>query len=417
MFSVAFMVKRTFWAVCLCLTLILFPLPSYALTVQDVPNPRREYGGWVTDMAEILSPDTEAKLNQIIFQLERQNGDELAVVTVPETTPAPNPKAFTTELFNYWGIGKQGKNNGVLFLVSKSDRHVEIRTGYGIESVLPNAQVSDIIQKEIIPQFKQGNFEDGILAGTKSLVTELGGNLAVHTNTTELGGNLAVHTNTNAKALGEFVIAFVLVWGLLLTSFFYNRRKLMLAQRPVFIHPEGRTRVSQQELKHPVKCANCSNPLKQLNSALVFAHLTKPERVANKFGSVQFLGWQCPNCQPQLTGSGIHIRAYTSGAGKFRECPTCRELTMVRTTVETLIEPTIEREGKRRISFCCYCCSYLQESDQPISRLYPSKRNYANQDSSSSSDCGCGSSWDSWDGGGGSDFGSGDSGGGAGGDW
>jgi uncharacterized protein len=81
-----------------------------------------------------------------------------------------------------------------------------------------------------------------------------------------------------------------------------------------------------------MKCANCSNPLKQLNSALVFAHLTKPERVANKFGSVQFLGWQCPNCQPQLTGSGIHIRAYTSGAGKFRECPTCRELTMVRTT-------------------------------------------------------------------------------------
>jgi uncharacterized protein len=132
MFSVAFMVKRTFWAVCLCLTLILFPLPSYALTVQDVPNPRREYGGWVTDMAEILSPDTEAKLNQIIFQLERQNGDELAVVTVPETTPAPNPKAFTTELFNYWDIGKQEENNGVLFLVSKSDRHVEIRTGYAL---------------------------------------------------------------------------------------------------------------------------------------------------------------------------------------------------------------------------------------------------------------------------------------------
>lgn len=183
MFSVAFMAKRTFWVVCLCLTLILFPLPSYALTVQDVPNPRKEHGGWVTDMAQILSPYAEAKLNQIIFQLERQNGAELAVVTVPETTPAPNPQAFTTELFNYWGIGKQGKNNGVLFLVSKSDRHVEIRTGYGIESLLPNAQVSDIIQKEIIPQFQQGNFEDGILAGTQSLVIGLGGNLAVDTNT------------------------------------------------------------------------------------------------------------------------------------------------------------------------------------------------------------------------------------------
>jgi uncharacterized protein len=213
MFSVAFMAKRTFWTVCLCLTLILFPLPSYALTVQDVLNPRREYGGWVTDMAEILSPDTEAKLNQIIFQLERQNGDELAVVTVPETTPAPNPQAFTTELFNYWGIGKQGKNNGVLFLVSKSDRHVEIRTGYGIESLLPNAQVSDIIQKEIIPQFKQGNFEDGILAGTKSLVTRLGGNLAVDTNT---------NANFNPRA-GYVALALLLllpILTLLVLSFF-----------------------------------------------------------------------------------------------------------------------------------------------------------------------------------------------------
>lgn len=214
--------------------------------------------------------------------------------------------------------------------------------------------------------------------------------------------------------LGEFVIVFVLGWGLFLTS----RWRLMLRQRPVFIEPEGRTRVSKQELKRPVKCANCSNPLKQLGSALGFAHLTKPEQIANKLGSVQFIGWQCPNCQPQLTGSGIHIRAYTSRAGKFRECPTCRELTVVRTTVETLIEPTIKTEGKRRISFRCYCCSYLQESEQPISRLYPSKRNYANRDSSSSSDCGCGSSWDGWDGGGGSDFGGGDSGGGgAGGDW
>jgi uncharacterized protein len=173
MFSFAFTAKRAFSCVCLCLTLIVFPMPSYALSVQDVPNPRKDYGGWVTDMAQILSLDTEAKLNQLISNLERQNGDEIAVVTVPETSPAPSPKVFTTELFKDWRIGKKGKNNGVLFLVSQGDHRVEIETGYGIERILPNTRVSNIIESQIIPHFKQGDFDGGILAGTQALVRSL----------------------------------------------------------------------------------------------------------------------------------------------------------------------------------------------------------------------------------------------------
>ena len=173
MFSFAFTAKRAFSCVCLCLTLIVFPMPSYALSVQDVPNPRKDYGGWVTDMAQILSLDTEAKLNQLISNLERQNGDEIAVVTVPETAPASIPKEFTTSLFKDWRIGKKGKNNGVLFLVSQGDRRVEIETGYGIERILPNTRVRNIIDSQIIPHLKQGDFDGGVLAGTQALVRSL----------------------------------------------------------------------------------------------------------------------------------------------------------------------------------------------------------------------------------------------------
>lgn len=91
-----------------------------------MPNPRTHYGGWVTDMAQILNHETEAQLNQIISKLEQEKVAEIAVVTVPETTPSPTPKAFTTELFNYWRIGKKAQNNGVLFLVSVQDCRVEI---------------------------------------------------------------------------------------------------------------------------------------------------------------------------------------------------------------------------------------------------------------------------------------------------
>jgi uncharacterized protein len=147
-------------------------LRGLALDVQDVPNPRQTNGTWVTDMAGILDEPTEAQLNSVISQLEHQNGTEIAVVTVPETAPAASPKEFTTKLFNYWGIGKKGKDNGRYF-DSKRDRRVEIETGYGVEAILPDAKVGNIISTQITPRFKQGDFKGGTLAGTKALVVAL----------------------------------------------------------------------------------------------------------------------------------------------------------------------------------------------------------------------------------------------------
>ncbi len=174
MHSIALSLRRAFWVIFLCLALISFPLPSLALTVQDVPNPQEQYiRGWVTDMANLLDSETKAKLNQMISKLEAENGTEIAVVTVPDTAASATPKQFATQLFNYWGIGKKDINNGVLFLISKSERRVEIETGYGIEKILPNARVGNIIDQLIIPHFKQGDFAGGTLAGIQALTKAL----------------------------------------------------------------------------------------------------------------------------------------------------------------------------------------------------------------------------------------------------
>lgn len=156
-----------------CFALFFFPVFTHALTVQEVPNPRQNSGGWVSDMANILSPETENRLNQMISQLEATNGTEIAVVTVPNTQPAATPKAFTTELFNYWKIGKIGQDNGVLFLNSVGDRRIEIETGYGVEGALPDARVGRIIETNIIPNFKQSNWDAGTIAGTEALINVL----------------------------------------------------------------------------------------------------------------------------------------------------------------------------------------------------------------------------------------------------
>ncbi|WP_246198663.1 TPM domain-containing protein [Sodalinema gerasimenkoae] len=152
---------------------MLWPAVSQGLTVQEVPNPQQEYGGWVTDMAGILSEETKQELNRLISQLEAHNGAEIAVVTVPNTNSTATPKEFATRLFNHWGIGKADIDNGLLFLSSVGDRRVEIETGYGVEPILPDSEVREIVGTEVVPNFRDDNFDQGTLAGTQAFVERL----------------------------------------------------------------------------------------------------------------------------------------------------------------------------------------------------------------------------------------------------
>mgnify|MGYP001790685620 FL=1 len=196
----------TFSLIC---TLIVSNQPSYSLTVQDVPNPRQQNGSWVTDMVDMLSPQAETQLNQMISELENQNGTAIAIVTVPETKPSSTPKKFTTELFNTWGIGKKGQDNGILFLISKGDRRTEIKTGKGIEGILTDAKVINILREQVTPKFKKGNFEAGIIAGTKALIQELGtdGSGADNSNINSLESNNEVPEQSE-DTINDFI------WGI-----------------------------------------------------------------------------------------------------------------------------------------------------------------------------------------------------------
>ena len=167
--------KNQLWTILFCLFLIVVPLSSdgNAVTVQQVPNPRQVYGGWVSDTANILSSQTENRLNQIINDLEKETTVEIAIVTVQTTKPAQTPKIFATKLFNYWGIGKKNKNNGILFLISKAERRVEIEIGIGMEEILRDRQIINIIETKIIPQFRQNNFDRGVLDGTQALIVQV----------------------------------------------------------------------------------------------------------------------------------------------------------------------------------------------------------------------------------------------------
>ncbi|MGM3308684.1 TPM domain-containing protein [Anabaena sp. WFMT] len=314
--------KRIFWASVFFPVILLFPVSGWAITIQEVPNPRKDSGGWITDMADILNDETEAQINQMISELETKTGKEMAVVTVPTTSPAASPKSFATELFNSWGIGKKGQDNGVLFLISVGDRRVEIETGYGVEGILPDAKVGNIIKTEIIPHFKKEDFAGGTLAGSKALIVVLKADQASPDNQAILP---SIQTNPDVTYYLQLFILFVTlsicvivmqVLGELLDKIIsYIFISISDRPRKILIAPQGRS--CKKPGNYIFLCADCKQPMDKVDYDTVQSCLSEQEITEQELGSVGFQGWRCPSCSQQHTGNEFHVVAikYSSSSG------------------------------------------------------------------------------------------------------
>lgn len=130
--------------------------------------------GFVNDFADVLTGAEENTLAEIVVALERDTTAEIAVVTVNTTQPL-SIEEYSVRLFSEWGIGKKGKDNGVLLLVAVEDRAVKIEVGYGLEGMLPDGLCGEIIRGYIIPEFKSGRYGTGIIGGVNAIVSVITG--------------------------------------------------------------------------------------------------------------------------------------------------------------------------------------------------------------------------------------------------
>jgi len=120
------------------------------------------YTGYVNDYADILSDRTEAAITALSEEIENKTTSQLAILTVNTTSPL-DIEAYAVKLFEKWGIGQKGKNNGVLVLVAVKDRKARIEVGYGLEGAIPDGLAINIIDKSMIPFFKNGDYDAGVL--------------------------------------------------------------------------------------------------------------------------------------------------------------------------------------------------------------------------------------------------------------
>ena len=130
--------------------------------------------GRVVDEAGILSPQAETELGNQLAEHERATTNQVVVVTL-KSLHGYDIADYGYQLGRHWGIGQKGKNNGVLLIVAPNERKMRIEVGYGLEGTITDALSRDIIERVIKPPFRQGNYEQGIRAGTTAILAALAG--------------------------------------------------------------------------------------------------------------------------------------------------------------------------------------------------------------------------------------------------
>ena len=148
--------------------LLALAFPAFA----DVAIP--QLTGRVVDQTGTLSSDDIAALSQRLRDFETRKGSQIAVLIVPTTQPE-TIEQFSIRVAEAWKIGRKNVDDGAILVVAKNDRHLRIEVGYGLEGVLTDATSRRIIDEDVTPKFKAGDFAGGISSGVDRIMRVIDG--------------------------------------------------------------------------------------------------------------------------------------------------------------------------------------------------------------------------------------------------
>jgi len=130
--------------------------------------------GQVMDLAHVLSESQTDQLTADLQAHETATGNQVVVLTLPSLEGEPL-EPFVHRLATTWKLGQKGTDNGAVLLVALKERKIRIEVGYGLEGVLTDARSAQIIRNEIVPHFRAGDFQGGIVAGVAAILKTIEG--------------------------------------------------------------------------------------------------------------------------------------------------------------------------------------------------------------------------------------------------
>lgn len=155
----------------------------------------------VNDFTGTLTQEQQSALEQKLVAFDDSTSTQITVVIIPFLN-GNEIADYNVKLFRAWGVGSKKNNNGVVLLISKEDRKLNITTGYGVEGALPDITCKEIIDEIIVPQFKGNDYYHGIDKGTTAIMQAVKG---------EYVAPEGYHSKGKGNVSGKFIIIVILV--------------------------------------------------------------------------------------------------------------------------------------------------------------------------------------------------------------
>lgn len=183
--------------------LVIFILPLASLAA-ELPA----LTGRVVDNAGLIDAATEQVLVQKLEAFEAKSSDQIVVATIP-SLGGEAIEPYANRLFRAWQLGQAGENNGILLLIARDDRKMRIEVGYGLEGTLTDLHSKLIIETDLVPAFRAGDFSGGISRAVDDIVMVLEGNPE------ELEARGARNPDSGGSDIDPVLVLFFIVWGTL----------------------------------------------------------------------------------------------------------------------------------------------------------------------------------------------------------
>ncbi len=217
-------VRQTKFQIMLALLAAALPLAAAAVQLEKL-----QPHGHVSDFADVFEAGSRESLANFLLDVKSATGAEIAVVTLP-TLAGEEINDFANRLFVKWGIGRKGKDDGVLLLMALQERRVRIEVGYGLEPILPDARSGRILDETVIPRFKERQYAAGLADGAAAIAAIIAGQQGITLTGAPPRGITATNLTDPASAEpdqigGGGIVVIVLFCVIIITLIVLGKRK------------------------------------------------------------------------------------------------------------------------------------------------------------------------------------------------